>query len=627
MENGAMGMKRLVFLLAAAGASCALAARRVSVDCDTLDLGEYRAYAELAKGLGATHLAACQIEPSMWQWDADRRDPYPNWSMHRPTVFKFVVPDELAKYLPRDYAARNLARLRERVKILDEFGFKATFTGQEPAYLPEAAYRDHPSWRGPRCDQCVRARTEYYAPCLDDPEIRAIYVKAVAELCRVGRFESFDLMTNDSGAGLCWYPDLYPGANGPTHCLTDKPLARRVVDFLSVFQEGAALAGLADMRVELDRKVTDDLLGQVLPLLKPGMSVRKRTLERTTALNVIGFPNPFAELTYPVCAMPRMPTVVKQVQKAEADPEGDVLIAIRSLEETDTIRLLKRRWGRRPIGPGAAARVAALLDVAATFVGEEKADALVEVWNDIEDCQLRWEWAYTGGHLFLLGTTHQRWLTRPLVCFPEELRPEERSYYRDYQFQAREERCADDLLDLQGDRWLSGRGGDFAVASAANKCAPTLERAIRTAASLVSAAADAESAKYLKGLALRLRLYRAVIANAVNVVDFQLLMDEGKARNDTRTWHSSIALQDDPGFERCNAIIRREIENAHDLIAILKEAQREGVGVIRTATRPEFTNVMNLPPVERLVGELEKKIEVTENHRRDVTRIYRKRNR
>ncbi len=71
--------------------------RRIKVSANTANLKEYRKLAEFAKDLGATHLGADQIEPSMWQWNADRRDPYPNWSLQRPTLFKYIVPKELEK--------------------------------------------------------------------------------------------------------------------------------------------------------------------------------------------------------------------------------------------------------------------------------------------------------------------------------------------------------------------------------------------------------------------------------------------------------------------------------------------------------------------------------------------------
>ena len=131
-------MKHLFATVAAAVCSSVLALQRVSVEAPTKNLTEYRELASFAKDIGATHLGACQVEPSLWQWDEyGRTDPYPNWSMHRPSIFKFVVPPELAPYIPADYAKRNLDTLKARFAILTEFGLKATFDGMEPAYLPE----------------------------------------------------------------------------------------------------------------------------------------------------------------------------------------------------------------------------------------------------------------------------------------------------------------------------------------------------------------------------------------------------------------------------------------------------------------------------------------------------------
>lgn len=624
--------KTMIGVAVAVAAMGAFAGRKVTMECDTLDIDAYRAYAQLAKELGATHLGACAVEPSMWQWDAaaNRFDPYPNWSMHRPTLFKFVVPEALKPYLPEDYAARNMARLRARAAILKEFGLKAGFIGQEPAYLPEKAFRDHPNWRGPRCDQCRRARAEYYAPCTDDPEVRAFYAEAMEKLCREIPLESFDFMCNDSGAGLCWYPYLYPGCNGPGACRR-KPVADRIVDFMSLLQEGAARAGVKDLRVNMNRYCREDLMQVVLPKLRKGQAVHNRTAAKAVATNIIGFPNPFAEQTYPIHSMPRMVEIVKQLQKAGRDPEGDVSITVRSLDEIDTIRLLKARWNGPRIEEGAQARYAVLHEIAATFVGEAEAENLVRVWDDIEQAYVIWNWAATGGHIFLLGTTHQRWLTRPLVCFPEELKPEEKDYYRGYQFQAGSEADADDLAMLQGHRWLGGYGASFAVRRSLTTSLPALDDAIDTTVALIPAAKDAESARYLKGLELKLRLYKAVAKNAAHAVDFQNYMDEGKGALAKavaeKDFHAHPFDQGGRSFEMVNDIIRSEIGNTLKIVGLLERAQKLGVKIIRTADCDAYTNVMNLPPVDRLVRELKLKVEIMENHRRDVTRIYRSNNR
>ena len=124
--------------------------RKINVICRTKSLDEYRRFAILAKKLGATHLEVNQIEPSMWLWDINRYDPYPNWGLEHPTLFKFIVPPELEKHYDKEYAKRNLEMLKSRAEILKELGLKAYFRGMEPAYMPESVYREHPEWRGAR---------------------------------------------------------------------------------------------------------------------------------------------------------------------------------------------------------------------------------------------------------------------------------------------------------------------------------------------------------------------------------------------------------------------------------------------------------------------------------------------
>jgi len=250
------------------------------------------------------------------------------------------------------------------------------------------------------------------------------------------------------------------------------------------------------------------------------------------------------------------------------------------------------------------------------------------VWDCIERAYARNEWAQTGGHIFLLGTTHQRWLTRPLVAFPGELKPEEKDYYRQFQFQAQEEERADDLLDLQGFRWLGGMGGKFAVERSLNLACTEVDKAEGIANSLVDAAKDEESTRYLKGVVLKLQLYRAVMNNARNVVFYQFLIDEAKRNGfETKDLTEEGYEQGSLPWYKMNEYARSEIGNTLKIIGILEEAQKLGVTVIRTATRDEFENVMNLAPVPKLIEQLRKKVEITENHRRDTARMYRSYNR
>lgn len=589
--------------------------RKISLECPTADLREYRKLAELAKELGATHLSASQIEPSMWQWNVNRYDPYPNWSLHRPTVFKYIVPEALKPYLPADYAKRNLDTLAERVAILKEFGLKATFAGMEPAYLPEAVYRDHPSWRGPRCDQARRARTEYYAPCIDNPEVREMYVNAVAELCKVAPFEHFQLLTNDSGGGLCWNDRLYPGKNGPLAC-KHIPIGERVVNFLSIFQEGARIAGYeAEVNV---RNILDHDAPAVLPLLKPGQSINNRTLEHETFTEEVGFRNCYLEFTTPVARLSRMGHIAEQLQKVQAAQDHNLLIALRDPDETDTIAFVKKYLGRMP--EGIVGRYTALTDMAADFVGPELADKLVRVWDLIEKVNARFDHLESGGHIFTLGTVHQRWLVRPFVAFPGELKPEEKNYYREFQFQAQSEEDADNMLDLQAHRWIGGYSGQVQLEKSVNAAMPQLNQAIALMRELSETAGTAQD--YLKSQLLKLKLYRCIIRNANNVCKFQTILDRTDYSEEPKDTSLNIWEQGDIRYFKVNEIMREEIDNTLEIISLLEQAETP---ILQTAPSTELETVMTYAP--NVVENLKKKIAIMENHRRDFTRLYKSYNR
>ena len=606
-------MKRCASLLMALACGTVVAGR-VSVSCPTDSIEAYRALAAYAKSIGATHLDACQVEPSMWQWNRDRNDPYPNWSMIRPSLTKYIVPEALGKYLPADYAARNLETLKARAAILKEFGFKSEFSGFEPAYLPEEVYLDHPEWRGARCDQCRRARSEYYAPCTDNREIRSMYVDMVAELCRICPFEAFRFRVNDSGSGLCWSQHQYPGANGPLAC-KGGDYAQRVVDFMSLFQDGAAKAGLKEVKVNC-RMSLGESEPAVLAKLKPGQSVNNKTAAGSASELVIGFPNRFLDHTAPVLALSRVVHVLRQVQEAQRHPGADVSIGLRSFDEEDTKRILSLYLNRK-IGEGPAALGAAVEALAATFVGEARKVELAEAWYQLESGINQLDTLNKGGHVFLLGSVHQRWLVRPFVAFPEELKPEEKTYYRAFQFQAMDEKAADDMLDLQGTRWLDGFGGKSIATGLVNKGAmPPVQKALKMFRALVSAAKDEVSRAYLETLCDRTEFYLYLMRNFANVVEFQYTMDTIDRNNLPKDFTLEHSLQGDPRLYRLETLARAEIDNCRRMIAVLKKAKRP---VVQMTLRAEDESIMTYG--QNLIENLEKKTRIMECHRRDFRRL------
>ena len=67
--------------------------KRIIISCKTENMDEFRKLCEFSKEIGATHVVVSQVEKSIWQWNRNRNDPYPNWSMYNPTFFKYVVPE------------------------------------------------------------------------------------------------------------------------------------------------------------------------------------------------------------------------------------------------------------------------------------------------------------------------------------------------------------------------------------------------------------------------------------------------------------------------------------------------------------------------------------------------------
>jgi hypothetical protein len=610
-------MKKIVAAILL-GASAAFAGeRKITVRIPTENLDEFRRVAELAKELGANHVWATQIEPSMWIWNRDRYDPYPNWNLENATVFKFVVPDKLKKWFPADYAKRNFDTLAARGKILREHGLLAQFQGNEPAFFPEEAYRAHPLWRGPRCDQARRARHEYYAPCMDCAEVREMYSEAVKELCKACPFDSFSFLANDSGGGLCWAEGLYAGENGPARC-KGIPMGQRISKFLSIFQDAAMAAGLGSVEANVFHiGPTDEI--QSLPSLKPGQSVNNRTMTSRACGVGVGRSG-YGDYTFPVWLLPRLVDYARGLQRLAAAGDANLSYTFRSLEDVDAIEFVKRYHGK--IAPGEAAAQKALEDFAASRVGKDDAATLAGIWNSIERICERVDYLETGGHAFMLGTVHQRWLTRPFVAFPERLKPEERDYYRAFQFQAQTEDDANDMADLQANKWLKGHGAANLVAKTVRRILPIIDGAIGSASKLATKHASEPYGKELKLLVARLRAYRIVIRNMNRAVSFQDMMDRCDRFSPPKPDSPSIGEQGDRQLAVINQLVRDEIDESLELAALIDSTPGR---IFDTAPTKELTSVMHFEP--DLSASLRKKAEIMENHRRDFLRLYRPYNR
>ena len=589
------------------------AQRKILFGAPTSSIEEFRAFATEAKALGATHIYISDLPKSRWLWDLDRSDPYPNWGMLMATIFKVAVPPELQAFLPADYARRNLEIIRQRGAVLRELGLKAAFSGKEPAYLPEAVFRAHPDWRGPRCEHPRRSRHAYYSLCIDRPEVLAMYRKAVAEICRVAPVELFTFLTNDSGSGICWSVSLYPGQNGPAWC-RERPYAERVVGFLSAVQDGARDAGLeAEASLNYGSGyISQAEIASVIPYLRAGQAINGKAKDGLTPLLTVGN-NFYDAWANPVIGILQVLRFAGQLEVAAGDDRANVNVSFCEPRSPELFALL-REFRRKPFH-GMTGRIEAVHAAAAQSVGEDNAEALLGVWEKI-DRAVGAVRSMGGDPLMLVGTVNQRWLTRPLVPFPMELKPEEKDYYRKFQFQANSEEEAADLMNLQGFEMIKGFSGSLLASNVLNQAIGSLEAAIKDLGALGDKVADKI---YVDTLRLRLLALKCVYRNARNTIQYQDILDRTDYRHPPKE-ENIYPMEGDQKLREIQNVTRDEIDNANELASLIEGS---GIPLVEVAPSAADEDIFLFGP--DIVRQLRLKVDTMLRHQLDVYRLYKRR--
>jgi len=587
--------------------------RKIIYSCPTNTLKEFRQFVERAARQGATHVTISDLPKSIWQWNLDRYDPYPNWGMLPATIFKIIVPPELKAFLPLDYARKNLEIVTKRCAILKEYGLKAAFTGKEPAWLPEAVFQAHPEWRGPRCEHPRRARNTYYAPCIDQPKVLEMYRQAMAELCRQAPIEYLNLLTNDSGGGICWSVSLYPGQNGPAWC-EQRAYADRVVGFMSAIQDGARDAGLtAEAMYYGSGYISQAEIASVIPALQDGQALNNKTRDGVAPSRLIGYPY-YDNGVGPVPGIPQVFRIAEQLQDACKDPSGNLAITFDYLDYPEFYQLVEQ-FKKNP-SADVAGRMVNIHQVALAEGGPEHADLLMSVWEKISRAVYIIR-AMSGDPLMWVATVNQRWLTRPLVPFPMELNPEEKDYYRKFQFQANSEEEAADLMNIQGFEIINGFSGSMIASNFFSQAAGYLQSAVDEIESLRKTGLPEKLAL----LQLRLKVLACFYRNALYTIQYQDILD--------RTDYSAPPKEDNyypmDGDQRLGEIqnvTRHDVDNTLELIHLLESSKET---LVLTAATPEEEDIFLFGP--NLIEQLHKKIDITLKHQLDVYRLYKRRQR
>ena len=569
-------------------------------------LATFEDEARRAAALGAKYVFIGEIPKDHAEWDAHPGDPYPNWGMLLTNLFKLVVPAGLEGVLDTERAESNLTLLRERAAILTKYNLRAALTLSEPFYLPEQVYREHPTWRGPRCDHPRRSREMYFSPCIDEPEVLALYAEAMNRLCAEIDIGYLQIITNDSGAGLCWSNGLYNGPNGPT-CCHDIPLGERLLRFMQVFQD-AAVRQDRDMVVDITShiigfKENDSAMESVWHHISTGQIVNGRNARGETPIAHVTFG--LYEHFRPLRCLPVTIDFLNSFDQAMRVPGNAVMVNMRECEFDEYDRIMRAYRENPP--RNAAEKMELLLHVAGEIVGEVHAGTLLDAWVEL-DTALRLLKGIWLDNFVMMPLISQRLINRPFVPCPERLTEEETAYYRPFLFQATTDEQARDLMNIQGMDFVRGFSGTRMATLTTKEALLHLARSCEKIAACDNRKFDL--------LERRLHVMECLIHTFDNACRYQDILDRTRP-DENAVFGTQWPMQGDERILKLYEIARAEIDNCYALATLIDGYELE---LFNLTQEPENEDVFVMTTA--LPAQLRRKAEIMLTHMRDADAIY-----
>ena len=581
------------------------------------DLALFERKAGFAKELGATHMIVTEGLP-LATWEMDPNDPYPMWFVHHASLLKVFPPKDVQRYVDVKYSAEVQGVLQSRCAILAKYGLKGVWNANEPAVMPEAFFTAHPELRGPRIDQPNRSRKPYYAPSVDQPETLRMYREAMQSLLKTcPEVEQFNWVTTDAGSGFDWTPALYPGINGNSK-YKDRPMSDRVSGFLINAQQ-AARDGGHEIEINLNPiaarqwmlpTFSPDVLENIVHKLPRGLAVEGREGpdgRPFAGVATIGGSGAF----YPVVGI-----VVPPMSGFGGGGAAARLMV--NFGDATTVdfndRLLKFTRGK-PMRT-LVDRVTTLRAFAVSEVGEGQADNLMEAWSALDDVQRNLQ-VLNFGDVLRMGHVLNRWITRPMVPFPEELTAAERKDYQQFLFQAKGEAQADDLIDIQAMRMYEGWGAKMLFQRTIELTVSRARRALGLVQGIEGTTKDEAARKQWDLMGKRLQAVIYLLQSADNMVDYQAQLDRVKSLGLKPEVNPVLGVQS--GWDRTDLMetARKEIDTMVNLNRLLESTTEP---ILDMAPTPGEETIMRLGP--NLTSQIKHKINVMSAHWRDYDRLF-----
>lgn len=585
----------------------------------------FRRVVELAAEFGATHVHVGEIPFRYDNWVLpDNDDPYAAWCNHAAGLLRVCPPRELRPWVSAAHARRVQAHIRRQLDLMKPYGLKGASYAVEPMWLPEDVYRAHPGWRGAQCELGRIAKRPYFAPNIDDAEVLDLYRRAMKEYATLfPEVDHYRFMSNDSGGGVAWTPNIYPGINGPA-ATRGRDGGERIAGWLAALKKGAAEAGV-EMRLDIHSSGWPaELTASARQKCEPGVFVREANGRGET------WGGPGAGLAaglwaapYPAVGMGSVPGFIaglQSVYNTPAEPKGLGGISLHE-DDTELARLALEAFLDDP-KPGSVGLAEAVRRAAARFCGDEAgAEVLVGVWNAVDRAgqTLRQVRQKGFGQVLAFCGVSMRWLTRPLVPEPEKLTAEELKFARPHLFSTDPER------DLKSFSYVLGKGvfrGE-SVAWMARWCLQeaydTLKGAEWGARALARDAKRPEAGRArLALLADRIGVYACLVANAKHCILYQYALDtawQPQYAPNPMDYDDNI-IYDQRGLT-FRKLARAELDNLNELLGYLEK----GAGVvIEKARAAKEESVFMLE--QDLAGALRHKCKVMLDHWQDYERLY-----
>ena len=584
------------------------------------DLAQFERKAALSKELGATHMLVTDGLP-LATWEMVDSDPYPMWFVHHASLLKIFPPQDLKPYVDPKYAANVAGILEKRCSILGKYGLKGVWNANEPAVLPEAFFTANPELRGPRIDQPNRSRKAYFAPSVDEPETLRMYRESMGLLLKsCPEVEQFNWVTTDAGSGFDWAPSLYPGINGNSNH-KDRPMADRVSGFLINAQQEARDAG-HEIEINLNPiaarqwmtpTFSPDVLQNIVRKLPRGLAVEGKEGPDGRRFAGVATVGGGGRAFYPVVGLV-VPSISSAGESAVETP-ARFMINLGDSASIDFNYRLQKFTRNAPMRT-LVERVTTLRAFAVSEAGEEQADNLMEAWSALNDVQRNLQ-VLNFGEVLTMGHVLNRWITRPMVPFPEELTAAEKKDYRQFLFQAKGEEQAGDLIDIQAMRMYEGWGAKMLFQRTIEITLPRARKALSLIEGIKGSAKDEAGRKQwdLTGKRLQAAIY--LLQSADNMVAYQAQLDRVKSLGAKPEANPVLGVES--GWDRTDLMetARKEIDTMVNLNRLLESTSEP---ILDLAPTPQEETIMRLGP--NVTSQIKHKIDVMNAHWRDYDRLF-----